>query len=400
MNKKLLLTTFILLVISVVGVYAQGVKTIVTRRIELNDGDKVYEPGDSITVFAYKYKSYIHYCGIYSYDYAAIGYFSSLPFDLQPSQLKKLPDASTDEAKQLAQSKMVDIAKYMLVKTKEDALAGKFKKKVTSSFYHMTDNRKNLNINGDEVTVMGYLYENNLNRFALVYRGQADIYTSSNNPFGKKFVQYMPSVYDVDVKLEIERINKKYAEDKRAREEEERRLATIKKAHDDSIRAVKDSMQRMEDAKRFEELKKDASVLMANYRKMSPALFKVFGWYMDSAGGITVSLIVTNCSSQRIKYVTFRGYFLNAVGDKCYNEIGGGTEWRGKGIGPIDAFPKTPEDFLCGNESHIASYDFDNNAFYCRTADTFHLSSVTIEYMNGKKVVLSGAELKKRVVYE
>lgn len=389
-----------LLFIGVIDCYAQELKTIVTRRIELNDGDKVYEPGDSVTVFAYKYKSYIHYCGVYSEDYAAIGCFSSIPFDLQPSQLKKLPDATTDEAKQFAKSKMVDIAKYMVVKTKEDALSGKIKKKVSSTFYHMTDNRKHLNLNGEEVTILGYLYENQLNRFALVYKGQADIYTSTKNPLEKRIVQYMPSVYDPDVKFEIDRINKKYIEEKKARDEEERRLAAIKKVYDDSVKAVKDSIQRIEDAKYFEKLKKETAVIIADYKKMGPALFKVLGWYMDSAGGITVSIEVTNCSSQRIKYVTFKGYFLNAVGDKCRNEIGGGTEWRGKGVGPIEAFPKTPEDFIYGVDNYIASYDFDRAAFYCRTADTFHLSSVIIEYMNGKKAVLNGAELKKRVLYE
>ena len=121
---------------------------------------------------------------------------------------------------------------------------------------------------------------------------------------------------------------------------------------------MKDSIQRIEDAKYFEKLKKETAVIIADYKKMGPALFKVLGWYMDSAGGITVSIEVTNCSSQRIKYVTFKGYFLNAVGDKCRNEIGGGTEWRGKGVGPIEAFPKTPEDFIYGVDNYIASCCF------------------------------------------
>jgi hypothetical protein len=117
---------------------------------------------------------------------------------------------------------------------------------------------------------------------------------------------------------------------------------------------------------------------------------------MDSAGGIEVDITFTNCSSQKVKYVYFRGYFLNAVGDRCRNEITGSTEWKYRGVGPIDPFPKTSDDSSYG---HRHTYFFGNPRFYSSIAEKFRLSSVTIEYMNGTKKVLSGAELKKRVKY-
>lgn len=40
------------------------------------------------------------------------------------------------------------------------------------------------------------------------------------------------------------------------------------------------------------------------------------------------------------------------------------------------------------------SYKFDNLGFYTRTADSVHISSISIEYMNGKKITLTSAKLE------
>ena len=99
---------------------------------------------------------------------------------------------------------------------------------------------------------------------------------------------------------------------------------------------------------------------------------------------------------KKVKYVYFKGFFLNAVGDKCRNEINGTTEWKCRGVGPVDALPDSPYYIYY---DHIAHWHFSNPRFYSATANTFRLSSITIEYMNGKKTTLSGTELKKRVRY-
>ena len=84
----------------------------------------------------------------------------------------------------------------------------------------------------------------------------------------------------------------------------------------------------------------------ADLKLMDPAYIEVKKIFMDSAGGNEVSIKFTNCSSQRIKYVYFTGYFLNAVGDKCRNEVGGSTVWKYTGVGPISRIPDTPDNLV------------------------------------------------------
>ena len=127
---------------------------------------------------------------------------------------------------------------------------------------------------------------------------------------------------------------------------------------------------------------------------MDPAYIEVKKIKMDNAGGNEVTIKFTNCSSQKIKYVYFTGYFLNAVGDKCRDEINGSTVWKYTGVGPVSRIPNTPDRF----GSYI-KYFHSDPLFYSKNARKFRLSSVTIEYMNGKKAVLSGAELDDRVDY-
>ena len=107
-----------------------------------------------------------------------------------------------------------------------------------------------------------------------------------------------------------------------------------------------------------------------------------------------------NCSTETIKYISFQGYFTNAVGDKCYNEIGGGTVWKAKGVGPIGPRPTSIDNYDERYGRNEGSYDFDNLTFYSRTADSFHMSSVTIQYMSGKTITLSGQNLKKHIRYK
>ena len=163
--------------------------------------------------------------------------------------------------------------------------------------------------------------------------------------------------------------------------------------------AIVDSISSIRLAESREKLAEKAGKLIQMYKKSSPFLIHDISWNSNSAGGITVSLNITNCANQTIKYVTFQGYFLNAVGDRCRNEIGGNTTWKARGVGPIGPCPTTIDNCAERIEDCVGSYTFDNLTFYSRIANTFRLSSVTVEYMNGKKATLSGAELKKRVKY-
>lgn len=240
------------------------------------------------------------------------------------------------------------------------------------------------------------VYERNHYQYAIINNDCAGIFESSASD---KVVLidiplfYMPSIDDPQVKSIIDRehnrIMTRREAERKAREEEERRLAAEKKACEEKERA--ETQARLDSINKVIQEEK-----WANLRTLAPAFIEMRGWNMDSAGGIAVDIRFTNCSSQEVKYVYFRGYFLNAVGDKCRNDITGSTEWKYRGVGPISPLPKTPEEM---GYAHIESWHFGNPLFYSTIAVRFRLSSVTIEYMNGKKTVLSGVELNKRVAY-
>ena len=138
---------------------------------------------------------------------------------------------------------------------------------------------------------------------------------------------------------------------------------------------------------------------IGTYKKNSPFIISDISWSANSVGGIEVSLSITNCTGQTIKYVTFQGYFINAVGDKCRNDISGSTTWKARGVGPIGPCPTTADNYYDRKNNCGARYSFDDLTFYTRVAHTFRLSSVTVEYTSGRKITLSGANLNKHVRY-
>ena len=191
---------------------------------------------------------------------------------------------------------------------------------------------------------------------------------------------FLPSIGDPEVKAVIAKANQ--------------RIKDLKKAELDAYyeKKRKEAEDRAAQKKALEEER------MANLKLMDPAYIEVKGWNMDSAGGIAVNLTFTNCDRfHSIKYIYFQGYFLNAVGDKCRNSVSGSTVWKYTGVGPINPFPSKPGQY---GKSYIANYCFDDPLFYAKTAHKFRLSSVTIEYTNGKKKTLTGDELDIRVDYE
>lgn len=177
--------------------------------------------------------------------------------------------------------------------------------------------------------------------------------------------------------------------------------------HDDpEVKALLSKQQKIIDSVMAVKLAESEKVLAESqqkliqlYKENDPVIVHVDSWEANSAGGIEVNLSVTNCATQPIKYITFQGYFTNAVGDKCRNEIGGGTIWKARGVGPIGPRPTTLENFDERFDDNRGSYTFDNLTFYSRVATYFQLSSVTIQYMNGKTITLTGANLKKHVRY-
>ena len=230
---------------------------------------------------------------------------------------------------------------------------------------------------GDTVSIVGYSHSEGGYRYYALY---CDKYAGTYRPSTKikKLFENedkidfrnLPDIDDPDVKLVIQQ-----------------------------HKAIVDSIQSIRLAESAKAMAESAKKLIKVYKDNAPFVIGDIFWDSNSAGGIEVSLSITNCVNQTIKYVTFQGYFINAVGDRCQNEIGGGSIWKAKGVGPIGPCPTTIDN--CSERMYDCkgSYTFDNLTFYSRIARTFRLSSVTVEYTNGRKITLSGANLNKHVRY-
>lgn len=400
--KKLFAIVLLLAVMVLFGFSTSAtaqIETKVTQNFTINgDGwNKVLRYGTPVTIFSYKKESDKHSFGIYSDDYAGIIHMKIIPFDVDAKGLKKLPGNS--------KKKLATYTDKACTKAREKALAGKYK---TIANDMILSNQMWVSVSkGDPITVVGYKEERsyvssnfyyaivNSNAAGICHSYDLDKIVIDNVP-----LPFLPSTSDPQVQTFIKRENQRIKDQKsaemraqREKEEQERRLAAEREAQQEEEerrlevkwKAQQDSINAVRETER-----------LANLRTLSPAFIEVSGWNMDSAGGITVNIQFTNCSPQKIKYVYFRGYFLNAVGDRCRNDITRSTEWKYRGVGPLNPLPKT----LGGdNYIHKVYWDFGNPKFYSTIADKFRLSSVTIEYMNGGKTTLSGAELKKRVKY-
>ena len=376
------------------------VETKATQNFTINgEGwNKVIHYGAPVTIFSYKQTSDTHSFGIYSDDYAGVIHMKIIPFDVQPKQLKELPNS-------ISKKKLDSYYSKACAKAREKALAGKYK---TIANDLILSNQMWVSVSkGEPMTVVGYKVESNYGSsnfyYAIVNNDAAGIchsYYLDKIVIDNVPLPFLPSTSDPQVlayiKSEDQRIKDRKSAEMRARNEkaaEERRLEAERKAkQEEEERRLEAKWKAEQDS--INKIRKEEN--FANLRTLSPAFIEVTGWTMDSAGGITVSIRFTNCSSQKVKYVYFRGYFLNAVGDKCRNDITGSTEWKYRGVGPISPLPKTLEEM---SYDHIDFWNFGNPKFYSTIADKFRLSSVTIEYINGGKTTLSGAELKKRVKY-
>lgn len=380
---------------------AEDIETRFTGGLTVNGTgwNKVFRAGDPVTIYSYKQKDGVYSFGIYSDDYAGGINMKYIPFNVDIKQLKKLPKS--------AKKKESYYTEMACKKARKKALAGEYKTIATDM---ILSNELGVSVSPkDRITIIGYNIDRgylglSTNYYYAIVKDDAagychsydlDKITIDNVP-----LPFLPRTDDPQVIAAIKNAKNSITERKNAESrawyekqerlaaerqakreaerEEEKRLEAEWKAHQDSVDAAKKQQE------------------FVRLKALSPAFIEIFGWSMDSAGGIEVDITFTNCSSQKVKYVYFRGYFLNAVGDKCRNEITRSTEWKYRGVGPIDPFPKTADDSSYG---HRHTYFFGNPRFYSSIADKFRLSSVTIEYMNGKKFTLSGAELKKRVKY-
>lgn len=390
----------IVCVLSFIGLYAQGIKTNFSEKIVLTNiigsPQHTFYAGESVTIHAYKKKSGKYHFLIETEDYATIINCSNIPFHATEKELKKLPNALSNEADVLLKERQNAVyqrhekkerdARLVKEKAKADAKAqyrvkalnGQVKGKLSFTGRWKLEDENGLHRLCDEgtVSIVGYSKVGNLHYYA-VY---------SDEVVGS-FHSTLPTHQTFDNYKDIEFNNLPSNSDPKV-------LLVLKEQS-----VIVDSLRAIERVEEDRKTKETIVKRIQEYKENQPFIIDNISWSSNSVGGIYVSLNIINCANQTIKYVTFQGYFLNAVGDKCRNEIGGGTIWKARGVGPIGPSPTTIDNNYERIQKCNANYDFDDITFYSRSANTFRLSSVTVEYTNGRKITLSGTNLDKHVRY-
>ena len=354
------------------------IQTTITQDLTINGGvwTKMLKAGDSVTIFSYKQNGDTHSFGIYSDDYAGEIDLRGIPFNVDSKQLKKLPKNSKKGLKAYTPT--------ACAKARENAFAGKYE--TTAPDMLFGTNALEITVTKNTpITIVGFkvvpdpysgitkyfYYVLNKDEAGLCENSSLFKFVMNNVP-----LPFLPSTDDPQVKAFI-------AKEQQAMKE---RKAAEMQALEEMACKLREEQEALRKALEEKELE--------NLKLMDPAYIEVKKIKMDYAGGNEVTIKFTNCSSFKIKYIYFTGYFFNAVGDKCRNEINGSTIWKYTGVGPVSQIPNKPDRF----GSYI-KYFHSDPLFYSKNARKFRLSSVTIEYMNGKKTVLSGSELDDRVDY-
>ena len=352
------------------------VETRITQNLTINGGiwTKVLKAGDPVTIFSYKQDGDTHSFGIYSDDYAGEIDLRGIPFDVDSKQLKKLPKNSKKGLK--------TYTPMACAKAREKAFLGKYQTIApeilsTKDFDIIASKNKPIIVLGYKAvkSISGVLYY----YFAVLNKdgaGVCDLSSFDSFKINNVPLPFLPSTDDQQVNAFITK---------------EKQAIKERKAVEMRVLEEKARKQREEEAAQRKALEEQE---FEDLKLMDPAYIEVKKIKTDYAGGNEVTIKFTNCGSLKIKYVYFTGYFLNAVGDKCRDEVSGSTVWKYTGVGPVSRIPNTPDRF----GSYI-KYFHSDPLFYSKNARKFRLSSVTIEYMNGKKTVLSGSELDDRVDY-
>ena len=304
---------------------------------------------------------------------------SSYSFIYSDVDMKRIPSVDDPDVKKLLAEKQMEIEQRQTeakVKYRSKALNGNIKGIISSFAPDPLGNVKARYLKGDTTSIIGYSQIGDEYYFALYTDYLVGTFKHSWEPQftfkNSDDIEFdlLPSYDDPEVVSFIQR-----------------------KA------AIVDSLNEIKRIESLKGLNKYITERIEAHKKNSPFIISDISWSANSVGGIKVNLSITNCTGQTIKYVTFQGYFINAVGDRCRNSINGSTTWKAKGVGPIGPCPTTADNYYDRVKNCGALFNFDDLTFYTRVAHTFRLSSVTVEYTNGRKMTLSGASLNKHVRY-
>lgn len=156
--------------------------------------------------------------------------------------------------------------------------------------------------------------------------------------------------------------------------EKQRVQDSIKQAYiheQDSINNAKDSIKRVTDSlrkiERIDQLKHSIKITSAWLD--SP----------NSAGGVDANVYYKNLSDKTIKYLTWVGHPINAVGDRVNCEIRGYDDFRGRDTGPIKPGHSGGGCWSC--------------AWYNYTAKKLVITEIVIEYMDGSSMLIGYDEI-------
>ncbi len=100
----------------------------------------------------------------------------------------------------------------------------------------------------------------------------------------------------------------------------------------------------------------------------------------NSAGGVDAIVYYTNKSKKTIKYLTWEGCAINAVGDMVACDIRNTYYFRGKDTGPVKPGKTSGGNWDC--------------AWYNWTAKKLKLNQIDIEYMDGTTETITESEIK------
>lgn len=100
----------------------------------------------------------------------------------------------------------------------------------------------------------------------------------------------------------------------------------------------------------------------------------------NSAGGVDAIVYYVNKSKKTIKYLTWEGCAINAVGDMVACDIRNNYYFRGQDTGPVKPGKTSGGTWSC--------------AWYNWTAKKLRINQIDIEYMDGSTETITESEIK------
>lgn len=170
-----------------------------------------------------------------------------------------------------------------------------------------------------------------------------------------------------------------YSKEERERIKQQEKSQKRELLYSDSIEKAQ-KLKLIDESIRYE--KYMDSINRVNHIETIKKSIKITSYYLtspNSASGVSAYFYYKNLSDKVIKYLTWEGYPINAVGDPVSCEIRGKSYFRGQDTGPIKKGKIGGGYWEC--------------AWYNSTAKKLILESIDIEYMDGSMLTITDDDL-------